>query len=162
MAIVCQIAKAKSLQYDHVLGTHRVLFDPIYPWAGQDRTQTAPDIAVSKGGVLFALPNDIRPAVDYALKRGQYKGFMASKPGEVMGYLAYGHPFLDGNGRTIIVVHSVLAQRAGFSIDWAKTDKTDYLLALTNELDAPGKGILDNYLKPFMGEAIAYEKWGLR
>lgn len=51
-----QLAKAKSLQYDHVLGTHRVLFDPIYPWAGQDRTQTAPDIAVSKGGVLFALP----------------------------------------------------------------------------------------------------------
>ena len=127
---------------------------------GQDRTQTAPDIAVSKGVVLFAHPNDIRPAVDYALKHGQDKGFMASKPGEVMGYLAHGHPFLDGNGRTIMVVHSVLAQRAGFSIDWAKTDKTDYLLALTKELDAPGKGILDSYLKPFMGEAIAYEKLG--
>jgi cell filamentation protein len=155
-----QLAKTKSLQYDHVLGTHRVLFDALYPWAGQDRTQTAPDIAVSKGGVLFAHPNDIRPAVDYALKHGQDKAFMASKPGEVMGYLAYGHPFLDGNGRTIMVVHSVLAQRAGFSIDWAKTDKTDYLLALTKELDAPGKGILDSYLKPFMGEAIAYEKLG--
>jgi len=155
-----QLAKTKSLQYDHVLATHRVLFDAIYPWAGQDRTQTAPDIAVSKGGVLFAHPNDIRPAVDYALKQGQDKAFMASKPGEVMGYLAHGHPFLDGNGRTIMVVHSVLAQRAEFSIDWAKTDKTDYLLALTKELDAPGKGILDSYLKPFAGEAIAYEKLG--
>ena len=155
-----RLAKTKSLQYDHVLATHRVLFDAVYPWAGQDRTQTAPDIAVSKGGVLFAYPNDIRAAVDYALKHGQDKAFMAAKPGEVMGYLAYGHPFLDGNGRTIMVVHSVLAQRAGFSIDWAKTDKTEYLLALTKELDAPGKGILDRYLKPFMGETIAYEKLG--
>ncbi|MDO8874989.1 MAG: Fic family protein [Pseudolabrys sp.] len=155
-----RLAKVERLQYEQVLDTHRVLFDAIYPWAGQDRMKTAPDIAVSKGVVLFAHPNDIRPAIDYALKHGQDKTFMASKPGEVMGYLAHGHPFLDGNGRTIMVVHSVLAQRAGFSIDWAKTDKTDYLLALTQELDAPGKGILDRYLKPFMGEAIAYEKLG--
>src|SRR5580693_367234 len=34
---------------------------------------------------------------------------MATKPGEIMGYLAFGHPFLAGNGRTIIVVHGVLA-----------------------------------------------------
>jgi cell filamentation protein len=155
-----RLAGIERLQYEHVLDTHRILFDAIYPWAGQDRTQTAADIAVSKGDVLFAHPNDIRPAVDYALKHGQDKAFMVSRPGEVMGYLAYGHPFLDGNGRTIMVVHSVLAQRAGFSIDWAKTDKTEYLAALTEELDAPGKGILDRYLKPFAGEAIAYEKLG--
>jgi cell filamentation protein len=155
-----RLAEAMSLRYEHVLDTHRILFDAIYPWAGQDRTQTAPDIAVSKADVLFAHPNDIRPAIDYALTHGQDKAFMASKPGEVMGYLAYGHPFLDGNGRTIMVVHSVLAQRAGFSIDWAKTDKTDYLRALTQELDAPGKGILDAYLKPFVGKAIAYDKLG--
>jgi cell filamentation protein len=155
-----RLAEAKSLRYEHILDTHRILFDAIYPWAGQDRTQTAPDIAVSKGDVLFAHPNDIRPAIDYALTHGQDKAFMASKPGEVMGYLAYGHPFLDGNGRTIMVVHAVLAQRAGFSIDWAKTGKTDYLSALTQELDAPGKGILDAYLKPFIGKAIAYEKLG--
>jgi cell filamentation protein, protein adenylyltransferase len=151
------LAKAKRLAYGDVLTTHRILFDAVYPWAGQDRTQTAPDIAVSKGGVLFAHPNDIRGAIDFALTNGQDKPFMAAKPGEVMGYLAYGHPFLDGNGRTIMVVHSVLAQRAGFSIDWSKTDKTDYLTALTKELDTPGKGVLDDYLKPFMGEAIAYE-----
>ena len=48
---------------------------------------------------------------------------MTEKPGEIMGYLAYAHPFLDGNGRTIMVVHAVLAQRAGFSIDWAATKK---------------------------------------
>jgi cell filamentation protein len=83
---------------------------------------------------------------------------MASKPGEVMGYLAYGHPFLDGNGRTIMTVHAELAQRAGISLDWAATDKMDYLTALTRELDKPGKGHLDAYLKPFIGLAVGHDR----
>ena len=57
-----------------------------------------------------------------------------------------------------MVIHSVMARRAGFSIDWSKTDKTDYLTALTKEIDAPGKGALDTYLKPFIGEVVAYDK----
>jgi cell filamentation protein len=80
---------------------------------------------------------------------------MASHPGTVMGYLAFGHPFLDGNGRTIMVVHCILAQRAGISIDWASTDKTAYLAALTRELNEPDKGHLDAYLKPFVGKALS-------
>jgi cell filamentation protein len=140
------------------LGTHKILFEAVYPWAGQDRFQTAPELAVARGPVLFARPTDIRRAVDYALDKGQDKTIMAVKPGEVMGYLAYGHPFLDGNGRTIMVVHAVMAQRAGFSIDWSATAKSDYLSALTKELDAPGQGHLDGYLKLFVREAIADDR----
>jgi cell filamentation protein len=80
---------------------------------------------------------------------------MASRPGEVMGYLAYGHPFLEGNGRTIMVVHSILADRAGISIDWAATSKDEYLSALTKEIDSPDKGELDAYLKAFIRKAPA-------
>jgi cell filamentation protein len=47
---------------------------------------------------------------------------MAAKPKRGLGNLAHGHPFLDGNSRTIMVLHCVLAQRAGFSIDWAATN----------------------------------------
>lgn len=83
---------------------------------------------------------------------------MAANPGEVMGYLAFGHPFLDGNGRAIMIVHATMAQRAGFSIDWSQTNKDDYLRALTQELDRPGKGILDAYLRPFIRGPVAYEK----
>jgi cell filamentation protein len=71
-----------------------------------------------------------------------------------MGSLAHAHPFLDGNGRTIMVLHAEMALRAGISIDWVKTDKTAYLTALTAELNAPDKGYLDEYLKPLVGEAI--------
>jgi cell filamentation protein len=148
------LAKKNPLTYGDVLDTHRILFDAFYPWAGRDRATTAPDIAVSRGGVLFADPKFIRNAVEFALKIGNDPIQMKAKPGEVMGYLAYGHPFLDGNGRTIMVVHCVLAQRAGFSIDWAATDKNAYLSALTRELDDPSKGILEAFLKPFMRPAV--------
>jgi cell filamentation protein len=147
------LAPIKPLSYRDVLDTHKILFEAVYPWAGQDRLETAPHLAVSKGRVLFARPEDIQRAVDFALEHGQDKTFMTAKCGEVMGYLAYGHPFLDGNGRTIMVVHGMLAQRAGFSIDWAATAKRDYLSALTNEIDSPGKGHLDTYLRPFVRAA---------
>jgi cell filamentation protein len=152
-ALEC-LAKIKQLSYPDVLETHRILFEAVYPWAGQDRHTTVPDLAISRGPALFAHPDDIQHAANYALSRGQDKEFMKAKPGEVMGYLAYAHPFLDGNGRTIMLVHAVLSQRAGFSIDWAATDKADYLSALTKELDDPEKGHLDAYLKSFMRDAI--------
>ena len=148
------LKKRMALTYSDVLSTHKILFEAMYPWAGQDRTQTAPDIAVSRGRVLFAHPKYIRNAIEHALKLGNDPKAMRHKPGEVMGYLAHGHPFLDGNGRTIMVVHSVLAQRAGFSVDWASTDKTAYLHALTQELDKPGIGILDKYLELYIRAAV--------
>jgi cell filamentation protein len=92
------------------------------------------------------------------LREEQDKDHMKARPGEIMGYLAYGHPFLDGNGRTIMTVHSVLAQRAGFSIGWSETTKDSYLDALTKEIENPPKGHLDAYLKPFMRAPIAYEQ----
>jgi cell filamentation protein len=148
------LASIARLSYEDVLDTHRILFEVIYPWAGHDRMRTAPEIAVSKGSVLFAHPRDAQPAVEYALRLGHDKDLMMSKPGEIMGYLAYGHPFLDGNGRTIMVVHTELAQRAGISIDWAASDKTAYLTVLTHELDSPGQGHLDGYLKPYVRPAV--------
>lgn len=154
-AAFANLAARKQLSYQDVLATHKTLFEAVYPWAGEDRLANAPGIAVSKGSVLFARPDHIRRAIDYALEKGQDKAFMLAKPGEIMGHLAYGHPFLDGNGRTIMVVHSMLAQRAGFSVNWAATDKTDYLNALTEEIEHPKTGALNTYLKPFIAAAVA-------
>jgi cell filamentation protein len=152
------LTKREQLGYEDVLQTHKTLFEAVYPWAGQDRAQTAPLLTIKRGPVIFANPPEIRPAVEFGLRLGQNRETMIARPGEVMGYLAFGHPFLDGNGRTIMTVHSIMAQRAGFSIDWSATNKTDYLDALTNELEHPGKGILDDFLKPFIGSAVAYDK----
>jgi cell filamentation protein len=145
---------SETITYEDVLSTHKILFEAVYPsWAGQDRLATLPKKVVTKGTgnnkVILAYPRDIKRAVEYALMRGQDKAYMAAHPGDVMGNLAHGHPFLDGNGRTIMTVHCVLAHRAGISIDWASTKKNDYLAALSMELEEPGKGHLDAYLKPF-------------
>jgi len=149
-AALAYLQARPALSYADVLQTHKTLFEVVFPWAGEDRLANAPHLFVQKGRVLFAHPNDIGRSVDYALEKGQDKAFMREKPGEVMGYLAYGHPFLDGNGRTIMLVHAELARRTGFGIDWGSTAKKDYLSALTEELDSPGKGKLDSYLKPFI------------
>jgi len=48
--------------------------------------------------------------------------------------------------RTLSLVHSELCRRAGFSIDWPRTKKADYLAALTKEIESPGlKGHLPNW-----------------
>lgn len=152
------LAARRRLEYGDVLKTHQILFEAFYPWAGQDRLRTAPGLIVKKGSVIFAAPLEIRRAIDFALLKGQDKAFMTAKPGEVMGYLAFGHPFLDGNGRTIMTIHAMLAQRAGFSFDWSQTNKDDYLVALTHEIETPGEGILDGYLKPFIRDPVSHEK----
>ncbi|MDR3470037.1 MAG: Fic family protein [Xanthobacteraceae bacterium] len=154
-----QLNACTTIRYEDVLSTHEVLFEAVYPsWAGQDRLATTPKLVITKGTgddkIIFAYPQDINRAVAFALTRGQDKAYMAAHPGDVMGYLAHGHPFLDGNGRTIMTVHCVLAHRAGISIDWASTTKSDYLAALSLELEDPGKGHLDAYLKPFIRKGI--------
>jgi cell filamentation protein len=151
---------AEPITYQAVLDAHRTLFHALYPWAGQDRQATAPDVAIARGGRddLFAHPRFARDAVDYALRLGQDRAYMAAHPGVVMGYLAHAHPFLDGNGRVLMVVHNELAHRAGIGIDWTQATRDAYLAALTRELDRPGTGELDAYLKPFVGPAVSREQ----
>jgi cell filamentation protein len=84
------------------------------------------------------------------LTEGSKPDFMRKHPGEVMGYLAYAHPFLEGNGRTILSVHSELARRAAISIDWRSMDHRAYLTALTRELQRPNHDLLDAYLAPYI------------
>jgi cell filamentation protein len=153
-----ELKKPDTLSYSNILQTHEILFDAVYPWAGQDRSVVAPRVSVRKGRVIFANPSEIRPAAEFALRKGQEEDYLRTHPGEIMGYLAFSHPFLDGNGRTILTVFSELARRAGFSVEWSATDKNEYLDALTREIDTPSKGHLDRYLQKFMRDPIAFEK----
>jgi len=79
---------------------------------------------------------------------------MQRHPGQVFGELAYAHPFLDGNGRTILLVHMELCARAGFHLAWEATTRDAFLNALTEELGRPGDA-LDDYLQPFRREGAA-------
>lgn len=122
-----------QLRYDHVLATNKTLFGSVYPWAGQDRAALAPDLAIGKGGRydLFAHSGDVSRAVDYGLDMGRNPATMRARPGEVLGTLAYAHPFLETNGRTIMTVHTEMARRANFHIAWQDIQRPAFLTALT-------------------------------
>ena len=139
-----------QISYQDVKRTHKTLFGDVYPWAGQDRSRTAADLAITKGPVVFMPAPRVETGMQYALTQANDPRFMRARPGEVMGNMAYAHPFLDGNGRTLMTVHAELCRRAGFHIDWSRTTKAAYLTALTREIDAPGTGHLDTYLAPFV------------
>ena len=154
------LAKCRDLVYEDFLQVHQILFSAFYPWAGQDRTVTASKIAVTKSGTWFSHPLDSQRAVEAGLRIARDKQRLRQRPGEVMGLFAYAHPFLDGNGRTMLVVHSELCHRAGFSIEWQRTRKLDYLSALSAEIASPGRGILDHYLLPFVDDRKERPWWG--
>jgi cell filamentation protein len=157
------LSAQETLRYSDVLQIHKILFGSLYPWAGDDRSVTAPNIAIAKAGrtTLFAHPNSIQRAADYALARGQDAEFMRVHPGEVMGLLAHAHPFLDGNGRTIMVVHCEMARRTGMAIRWDEVARLDYLTALTRELENPSQGELDRYLRPYLLFGTEAERYKL-
>ncbi|MBX8608487.1 Fic family protein [Pseudomonas cichorii] len=155
------LTSRRVIGYRDFLEVHRILFGDFYPWAGQDRMMVAPDIAISKADTLFCHPRDAQRAVDEGLRLAQDGRTLKQSPGLVMGLFAYGHPFLDGNGRTMLTVHTVLCHRAGFSINWGATCKSSYLSALSAEIETPDKGILDSYLKAFIQPALEPTHWGM-
>ncbi len=154
------LSHQKRITYQDFLAIHKILFSEFYPWAGQDRGVVAANLAISKADTLFCHPQDIERAVNLGLRIGHDKIEMRKRPGEVMGYFAYGHPFLDGNGRTMLIIHSELCYRSGFCIDWQKTNKNDYLSALSNEIASPGKKHLDSYLESFIVDQRERPLWG--
>jgi cell filamentation protein len=145
------LRRVPDLRYEHILETHRRLFEAVYPWAGQDRLENAPHLRIVKAGYreLFALPDSIRVAAEYALQLARDAAYLRAHPGQVLGYLAHAHPFLEGNGRTILTVYAELARRAGFHVLWEEIEKGEFLRTLTEELLRPGSS-MDALVLPYV------------
>lgn len=130
-------------------------------------TQTSPSWGVTsawksthKGpNVQFELAENCQQAVEWGLKMGNDVKYIRERPGQVMGAFAWGHPFLDGNGRAMLLVHSELCHRAGFAIDWIASNKADYLTALTHELAHPHDRALDAYFAGLIVDTRPRADW---
>ena len=59
----------------------------------------------------------------------------------------------------MLLVHTALCARAGFSIDWRQSRKNSYLQSLTAELQTPDKGILDRYFEPMVYRVVNEDNW---
>lgn len=74
---IAHLAKRRGgLRYEDFLAVHRILFEGFYPWAGQDRAATAPEIAVTKAGTWFSHPAHARLAVQGGLRIGSNRGLL--------------------------------------------------------------------------------------
>ena len=154
------LAGLEEITFEDFLKTHAILFGAFYPtWAGKSRASVLPDKNIDKGDTIFCHPRMVQSAVEYGLQIASSSKFK-QHAGKAMGQFAFGHPFLDGNGRTMLLIHAELCYRAGFSIDWTRTNKAEYLRALTNEIAKPQEGHLDKYLAPFISEErIELARW---
>src|SRR5712691_6903695 len=70
------LGKSRQFSYSDVLQTHGILFNAVYPWAGQDRLSITPTLSMRKGPVIFANPSEIQPAVEFALRKATEKNYL--------------------------------------------------------------------------------------
>lgn len=131
-----------TLGYPQLLETHRRLFGALYPWAGQDRAMLSPSQGVRRGEVSFANPGDAQAAVAAGLR--------APTPGKALGYLAYAHPFLEGNGRALFTFFSEHLRRQHLRLAWDALNEDAFLEALGRQVEDATSTVLDTYLQPHL------------
>lgn len=132
------LSKQDELTYSCLLETHRRLFGDLYPWAGQDRSETSPNKTVVKGGLVFANPNVIEVAFNAGLRQ--------KTPGRTLGQWAYAHPFLECNGRALFTFFSEYLHRQCKLVLWSEIDSNDLLQAIGRQIEDPKDARLDEVL----------------
>jgi cell filamentation protein len=112
--------------FAHLCAIHRHLFQDVYEWAGDIRT-----VDISRDTSRFAHA----PMIE-----GYLRGELAKLPAEnwlhglqpepfvarlahYMGEINAAHPFREGNGRTQRVFCALLAEQAGYFIDFESVDQ---------------------------------------
>lgn len=102
---------------------HRYIFQDIYPFAGELRTEM-----ISKGSSSFAHPDFIEKQLTHLFGELAKENYLKGLPrDEMISRLAYFlaelnalHPFREGNGRTTREFARQLMQNAGYRLDWEK------------------------------------------
>lgn len=136
--ILSWLSQQEELTYDCLLETHRRLFGDLYPWAGQDRSETSPNKTVVKGDLVFANPNVIEVAFNAGLRQ--------KTPGRTLGQWAYAHPFLECNGRALFTFFSEYLHRQCKLVLWSEIDSNDLLQAIGSQIEDPKDARLDEVL----------------
>lgn len=118
--------------FDHLKSVHEYIFQDIYPFAGQVRTEN-----ISKG-FQFAPAMFIESSADNVFMelQDEQKNFsslsfkeFADRAAYYMAEINVLHPFREGNGRALREFIRELAVNQGYSLDWNKADKDAILLA---------------------------------
>ena len=116
----------------HIRDIHKYLFEDIYPFAGNFRTEN-----IGKGVFRFAEWQYIESELDNLLKKLKEENYLANYSQEMLAEkLAYYiselnvlHPFREGNGRTIREFIRELALKNGYILNLKKVNPKDFFNA---------------------------------
>ena len=133
-----------NFNVDIIFEIHKYFLDPLYSWAGKNRT-----VQISKDGVLFCKAVHIKAAMEdfeklikkQLPKKNDSKSSTAKKLAVIHCEFNAIHPFREGNGRTIRLFLDLLALANDYSlIDFGKSSKQTYI-------DACIAGMSQDYAK---------------
>lgn len=118
--------------YPHLKAIHAYLFDPMYDWAGQQRT-----VNIAKGSTQFCLTEhlasysvEVFGTVSRYLRSGrQTKDDASGALARILGDINALHPFREGNGRAQRAFVRHLAGATGHSLSWAGVDADENVAA---------------------------------
>lgn len=141
----------------HLQEIHKTIFGDIYSWAGNLRDV---DIAKTRTFCFNQYISTIADDIFDELKKDKFlvgleKSDFIDKLSYYMGEVNALHPFREGNGRTQRHFFAQLAEYAGYSLDFSKTDKQTLLTADINAMDGKYdklKNILANCIQPLQIE----------
>ncbi len=116
----------------HIKQIHKYLFEDIYPFAGEFRTEN-----IAKGEFRFAQSEYIEPELENLLNKlkkenyleGLDKKELAIKLAYYLAELNVLHPFREGNGRTNREFIRQLALKNGYQLDLKKAKAEEILEA---------------------------------
>ena len=131
-------------KFDSLAKIHKYLFEEIYSFAGEVRTEN-----IAKGNFRFAPVMYLQASLDNIDKMPQ------SDFDEIIAKyveMNVAHPFREGNGRsTRIWLDLMLKKETGNVVDWSKVDKEEYLLAMERS------PIKDTEIKVLLKSALTSE-----
>jgi cell filamentation protein len=121
------------LSVSHYRAIHRHLFQDVYPWAGRFRT-----VRIAKEGSAFCYPENIDREMRKLfaqLKRARYfagwsrERFVAAAV-HFLATLNAIHPFREGNGRAQMTFFTLLADGAGYPLNFDRLMPERFLAAM--------------------------------
>lgn len=110
-------------KFESLSKIHQYLFDEIYYFAGEIRTEN-----IAKGSFRFAPVMYLKASLEHidSMPQSNFEEII-----EKYVEMNVAHPFREGNGRsTRIWLDLILKKEIGKVVDWNNVDKEDYLLAM--------------------------------
>jgi len=140
------------LDFEYLKHIHKMLFENIYSFAGQIRMV---DIAKPEAKAPFAHAKFIEPESEQIftdLKNKNYlismdKQSFAREIADLSAELNALHPFREGNGRTIRLFLILLADRAGYLLDYSQVSAEDIINADKLAFEGDGDSLYTVYKK---------------